>query len=310
MRLGNKNKKVKKVKNKKAPIFKRLLPVLISFIPLIVITFGTFYSIPSPRAYLRPLSLLPVPPDSHISLPGELTSKYVESSVLGAETINPRDIVTYVNEERMKRGIRPLRVNETLTKAAQMRAAVILKHQNFSHQDPFENIQLDTVLPLLHYPFNYASENIGMGDSSGRAFVSGFMNSPPHRANLLNPELIETGVAIVSGPYKEYYVNIAVHIFAKPWDAATYQGYTSYDENEYKQLLADIGKQLEETKRFKEKDPENFEFYDQWQRLLIRQQEIISTLSHAVQEDKSYGREMIALIKEYNANWASVPITD
>lgn len=299
-------KKIRKQTNPK----KNLFPLLLSFIPVVVCTFSTFVSLPSPKESLRPLALLPLPPIQEVSYPGPLTSEDTSSSVLGAETIDPRDIVTYVNEERMKRGIRPLRVNETLMKAAKMRADVILKHQNFSHQDPYEHIQLDTVLPLLKYPFKYASENIGMGDSSGRAFVSGFMNSPPHRANLLNPQLIETGVAIVTGPYKEYYVNIAVHIFAEPWDTTTYQGYTVYDENEYKKLLADIGKQLEETKTLEEKDPVNAEFYEKWHRLLIRQQEIIATLSHAVQNDQRYGREMVSLIKEYNANWASVPLKE
>ncbi len=300
----------KKVVKKKKPLFRKLLPILISFIPVMALAFGTLFSLQSPAHYLHPLAMIPVPIEPYTSSPDPLVSHEVSSSVLGAETIDPRDIVTYVNEERMKRGIRPLRVNETLMKAAQMRADVILKHQNFSHQDPYDHIQLDTVLPLLHYSFKYASENIGMGDSSGRAFVNGFMNSPPHRANLLNPQLIETGVAIASGPYKQYYVNVAVHLFAEPLDSLSYQGYTSYDEDEYKKLLVDIGKQLEQTKQFKEKDPTNAEFYDQWQRILIRQQEIIATLAHAVQNDQRYGRDVIAMIKEYNANWASVPIKE
>jgi hypothetical protein len=299
-------KRIKKIK--KRPLIKRLLPLLLSCIPLVFVTFGTLLSFAPSKDSLKPLALLPIPPEVEVSLPGPMISEQVQTSVLGAETINPRDIITYVNEERMKRGIRPLRVNDTLMKAAQMRADVILKHQNFSHQDPYENIQLNTVLPLLQYPFAYASENIGMGDTTARAFVNGFMNSPPHRANLLDPQLVETGVAIVSGRYQQYYVNIAVQIFAQPLDPKRYEGYTTFDEQEYKKLLADIGKQLSMTSELKQKDAKNAQFYDQWHRLLIRQQEIIATLSHAVQNDQKYGREMIALIKEYNANWASVPL--
>lgn len=296
-------------KNRKhpEPTMSATLRLIIVF-AVILSSFSTFLSIPSPKHTLKPLAYLSVPSEGITILPDPLVAPTVTSSVLGAETIDPRDIVTYVNEERMKRGIRPLRVNTTLMKAAEMRANVILKHQNFSHQDPYEKIQLDTVLPLLKYPYKYASENIGMGDSSGRAFVTGFMNSPSHRANLLDPRLAETGVAIVTGPYKQYYVNIAVHLFAEPWDTAAFAGYTERDEEEYKKLLVDIGKQLTETKTMKIKDPANSEFYDRWERLLIRQQEIISNLSHAVQNDQAYGRQMIALIKEYNGNWASVPI--
>lgn len=274
---------------------------------LLISAFVTFITLPSPATQLHPLALIPVPPEQQLSYSGPLVSQELNKSVLGAETIVPRDIITYINEERMKRGIRPLRENPILTKAAQMRADVIMKHQNFSHQDPYDHIQLDTVLPLLKYPFHYASENIGMGDSSARAFVTGFMNSPSHRDNLLSPTLIETGVAVTSGPYQQYYVNIAVQIFADPWDTSSYAGYTKVDEEEYKKLLIDMGKQLALTKELKEKDPTNADFYDSWQRLLIRQQEIIATLSQADAE-KPYGKELIAMIKEYNANWASVPL--
>ena len=292
--------KHKKTSSKKNDVF------VIAFL-LLLVPFFTLLTLPSPKYKLQPLGFLPVPPEQELSYSGPLVSHEVNSSVLGAETIDARDIVTYVNEERMKRGIRPLRVNATLTKAAEMRVKAIMSHQNFSHQDPYDHIQLDTVLPLLHYPFHYASENIGMGDSSARAFVTGFMNSPSHRDNLLNPELIETGVGIGSGPYNQYYVNVAVQIFADPWDVSSYTGYTAIDEEEYKKLLVDIGKQLALSKELQQKDPTNSDFYDQWQRILIRQQEIIATLSHA-DADKPYGREMIALIKQYNANWASVPL--
>ncbi|MCX8008577.1 MAG: CAP domain-containing protein [Patescibacteria group bacterium] len=308
--MKKKSEKENKKRNKKVkkPLIDRLLPILLSLVPLIVITFMTLLSLPSHKESLKPLAMLPVPEEQTVILPGPFVSNQIATSVLGAETIDPRDIVTYVNEERMKRGIRPLRVNDTLMKAAAMRANVILKYENFSHHDPYEHIQLDTMLPKLNYSFAYASENIGMGDTTGRAFVNGFMNSPPHRENLLNPELVETGVAIVTGKYKQYYVNIAVQIFAKPLDQTKYNRYTRYDEEEYKKLLSDIKKQIDTTKLLKDKDPKNAEFYDQWHRLLIRQQEIIATLAHAVHNEERYGRELISLIKEYNANWASVPI--
>lgn len=281
---------------------------LLVVVPLLLVSsFLLLLSSPTPKEQIRPLAMIAIPLEPVVYLPEPRIAPTVETSVLGAETINPRDIITYVNEERMKRGVRPLRVNETLMKASQMRAEVIVKHQNFSHQDPYEGIQLDTVLPILKYPYKYASENIGMGDQTGRQFVNGFMNSPPHRANLLNPELVETGVAIVSGPYKQYYVNIAVQLFSQPWDSS-FDTYTTVDEREYTKLLSDIGKQLNETKIFKEKDPNNFDYYDRWERLLIRQQEIIAQLSHAVSSEQPYGREMIALMKEYNKNWASVPL--
>lgn len=278
-----------------------LVMVLLGFILLV-------QSILTPEPHVLPLLQIPV--EKTFTYSGELQSPQKTTSVLGAETIDPRDIITYVNEERMKRGIRPLRVSEPLMKAAKMRADVMLRHENFSHQDPYEGIQLDTVLPKLKYPFIWASENIGMGDTNGRDFVTGFMNSPSHRDNLLNPALVETGVAIVTGKYKQWYVNMAVQLFAIPTDHETYAGYTKKDLDEYKLLLTDIGKQIDATKVLQKKNPQDYAYYENWKTLLIRQQEIIATLSYAMEANQPLAKDMISLMKEYNANWATVPVKE
>lgn len=304
-------KRKKRTSRKKtAPIPSTLLLFLFIIGLLSVVIFSFFYISFKDEKVLRPLAMLHVPEAPSLILPGTYESKQPKGNVLGSQPVDPRDLITYINEERMKRGSRPLRVSPVLTKAAQMRADTIMKHQNFSHQDPFEGIQLDTVLPLLKYPFSWASENIGMGDTTARAFVNGFMNSPSHRDNLLNPQLVETGVAVVSGPYKQYYVNVAVQLFAIPVDRSTFLGYTEKDVEEYKQLLIEIGKQLELTKTLREKNPEQADYYERWQQLLIRQQEIISTLSYTMGEEKPLAKELIAMIKEYNSNWASVPVIE
>src|SRR3989338_8717840 len=111
---------------------------------------------------ISPLPNLPVPQNALVYLPDPLVFTPVVSAVLGAQTIEGNDIIKYVNIEREKRGVKPLRISTVLSKAASMRAQVILKYQNFSHQDPFEGIELLTVLPRLNYYFAYASENIGM----------------------------------------------------------------------------------------------------------------------------------------------------
>lgn len=301
----------KKKRTRSSGSTKSLFFVLAAFVVILfVVVFSFFYWNFKDYQALKPLSQLHVPEAPKLIFPGTYESPQKESNVLGSEPIEPRDIITYINEERMKRGARPLRVSETLMKAAKMRAETIMKHQNFSHHDPYDGIQLDTVLPLLSYPFSWASENIGMGDSTARAFVSGFMNSPSHRANLLNPDLVETGVAVATGPYKQYYVNLAVQLFAIPVDRTTFLGYTEKDVEEYRALLTKIGKQLEITKKLKEKNPEDAQYYEDWQQILIRQQEIIATLSYTMGQDKPLSKELIAMIREYNSNWASVPLKE
>ncbi len=256
---------------------------------------------------LRPLARLKIPKKPTLYLPGVYESPQKNTSILGAQTIDPRDIITYVNKERMKRGTPPLRVNDTLMKAAQMRADVILKYQNFSHQDPYEHIQLDSVLPKLGYTFSYASENIGMGDDSAKAFVNGFMSSPPHKANLLNPDLKETGVAIATGLYKQYYTTIAVQLFTIPAKKEDYLGYSSKDIDEYKRLLSTIQKQLVTTRDYINRNVPNKEYYEGWETILIRQQEIIVLLIDAMRSEEPFVQDLISRIKEYNQNLNRFP---
>lgn len=291
---------------RKIPVRHMPLQTIFLIVALLSITAYGIYSSRIKPVTLRPLALLPVPARPDIYLPGPLISPGLDTQVLGAETIEPRDIITYINEERMKRGAKPLKINETLTKAAQMRADVIMKYQNFSHQDPYEHIQLDSVLPQLSYRYRYASENIGMGDQTARAFVNGFMSSPSHKANLLDPTLVETGVAVASGPYKQYYVNIAVQLFAIPLAPGDSAAFSKRDLDEYQNLLADIAAQIRRTEDLMDKRVDQKEYYEQWQRLLIRQQEILMTVYITMREQQPAVNSVVKLIEEYNANWSTV----
>jgi uncharacterized protein YkwD len=284
-----------------------LVYLILAVIAIVLTALGTKIFFKKP-VRLTPLSALTIPYEPTIYLPGPyLATLNTLSPILGAETINPRDIITYVNDERMKRGIPPLRENKTLALAAQKRADIILKHQNFAHEDPYEHIQLDTVLPMVNYPFIYATENIGMGDNTGRAFVGGFMSSTRHRENLLDPKLVETGVAISTGAYKQYWVNVAVQLFAIPTTKEKYLGYRKEDVEEYRKLLGEIEAQLALTNDRLQNAVEDEAYYEGWQKILIRQREIVTILYNTMLEEQPFVKNLVDLIGEYNTNWNKVP---
>lgn len=191
------------------------------------------------RASRFTLHELSIPNVAKVYLPDPLEFSWYSHSVLGAQVFDPVDIVKFVNIERAKTGAPGLKLNATLMKAAQMRATTMLRHQNFSHQDPFDDITMVSALRDLHYTYQYATENIGMGGTSGENFVFGFMHSTAHRENLLNPYLSDTGVAVVTGPYKEYYVNIAVQIFTIPGGKNEQLGYSKETVLQYRKILED-----------------------------------------------------------------------
>ena len=214
------------------------------------------------------------------------------------QKIEPEDIIRFVNLERQKRGIPELRTADKLTEAASMRSKVILKYQNFSHQDPYEGIELTTILPKVNYHFIYASENIGMGGVSAEDFVAGFMNSTSHRENLLNTKLIESGAAVASGRYREYYVNIAVQLFGIPSGKDEFYGYNESDKKYYRASLNRLNYQL---------NPVIFTFSNIFGKKnsdlmkLKRRKEILRILNKKIEEENPFYDDEITLIKEYNS---------
>ncbi len=246
-----------------------------------------------------PSSPLPVPHRlSETRLAGPLALSHIETSVLGTQTIDPVDFVAEINKERQKVGAPPLRMNNVLMQAATMRAAVIKKYQNFSHQDPHEGIELTTVLPKLNYHYVYASENIGMGGLSSADFVNGFMHSTSHRENLLDARLTDTGAAIVDGPYHEYYVNYAVQLFAIPGGQDEFLGYTKSDRDTYERALLSISRSLHPMrlgalKLFKQYNEKKIEG-------IRKQKQILVTVVSKMQKNIPLENNDVALILQYN----------
>ncbi|MEK7072555.1 MAG: CAP domain-containing protein, partial [Patescibacteria group bacterium] len=147
-----KTKKTQRVRNKKRRTGKK--SHVFSIVTVICLTLFlslNFYFVKIKS--INKFSPLPIPQLSRIYLPDLLIIPEIETSVLGAQDINPVDFINDINLERSKVGSPNLRINEKMMKAAQMRAETILKYQNFSHYDPFENLILATVLPKVNYHF-------------------------------------------------------------------------------------------------------------------------------------------------------------
>ncbi|MFG3343473.1 CAP domain-containing protein [Streptomyces sp. NPDC048018] len=111
-------------------------------------------------------------------------------------------VIALVNAERAKAGCGALTANATLTRAAQghsddMAARDFFDHTNPDGADPGDRVS------AAGYPWSTYGENIAMGQSSAEQVMESWMNSPGHRANILNCNFKEIGVGIHNsgGPY-------------------------------------------------------------------------------------------------------------
>ena len=117
-------------------------------------------------------------------------------------------VVFLVNRERTAKGLLPLMTEENLQKASTIRGEEIVT--SFSHTRP-NGTSCFTTLKECKVTYRSVGENIAAGYRTPEAVVVGWMNSPGHRANILNSGFRKIGVGYVNAPgtiYTHYWVQM------------------------------------------------------------------------------------------------------
>jgi len=105
-----------------------------------------------------------------------------------------RKVVRLTNRERKRKGIDKLSFNSKLQKAAQSHADDMDRTGRYLAHDSSDGRVLRDRIDAVGYDWSYISENAAVGQASPKAVVQSWMNSPGHRANMLDPEIQEIGV--------------------------------------------------------------------------------------------------------------------
>ncbi len=117
-----------------------------------------------------------------------------------------------INNIRREQGLVPLQGNAALAGIAREYSRRMAVENFFAHEDPAGRTLLDR-LRKANVPYQVAAENIftstNMPDPVAAA-VSGWMNSPGHRANILRPEVTQTGVGIWREGNSFYFTQIFI----------------------------------------------------------------------------------------------------
>lgn len=104
-----------------------------------------------------------------------------------------------VNEERAKAGLQPVQADPELARVARAHSQDMFRRGYFAHenpdgQDPFDRMRQANV------KFRAAGENLALAQTLEIAHTN-LMNSPGHRANILNPAFGRLGIGILDGGY-------------------------------------------------------------------------------------------------------------
>lgn len=114
-----------------------------------------------------------------------------------------------VNRERAERKLPLLKWDEGLARAARKHAEQMAEQELLAHQVPGE-ADLATRAHEAGASFSHITENIAMGEEASK-FHEGWMNSPGHRANILDEAIDSIGIAVFEGEIDFY----AVEDFAR-----------------------------------------------------------------------------------------------
>ena len=109
-----------------------------------------------------------------------------------------RQLFESLNRERTAQGLSALQWDDALFKAARRHALLMLNLNRLEHQLPSES-SLEGLLAEAGARFSVIAENIAIGPNP-RIIHAGWMDSPGHRKNILNPRLTSVGIAAVRGP--------------------------------------------------------------------------------------------------------------
>ena len=123
------------------------------------------------------------------------------------------DLVNMLNENRKTLGLNVLVENETLNKAAKLKAEDMIKNNYFSHQSP-QGITPWFWFKKAGYTYKYAGENLAVGFVDSETVYNAWFNSSSHRDNLLNKNYTEIGTAVVEG--FESNSIVVVQLFGNP----------------------------------------------------------------------------------------------
>ena len=112
-----------------------------------------------------------------------------------------KKVVELTNAERAKQGLAPLTLNTELSKVARTKSEDMKNKNYFDHTSPTYGSPFD-MMKSFGISYQAAGENIAMGQKTPEQVVQAWMDSPGHRANIMNSSFTQIGVGYVaSGNY-------------------------------------------------------------------------------------------------------------
>ncbi|MBD2869239.1 CAP domain-containing protein [Paenibacillus arenilitoris] len=113
-------------------------------------------------------------------------------------------VLQLVNQHRSSAGLSPLSMDGNLSNVALAKAKDMVENNYFDHNSPTYGSPFD-MMKQFGITYRSAGENIAKGQSSPEQVMNDWMNSPGHRANILNSSFTKLGVGFYNNAWVQHF---------------------------------------------------------------------------------------------------------
>jgi uncharacterized protein YkwD len=121
----------------------------------------------------------------------------------GSAKLDPQAAASMISQYRQNNGLGLVVVDPELMKIAEVQSQAMASHNKLDHD---VKAPLAQRLNTSGYPTTLAVENVSAGYHTLAEAFSGWRDSPPHRANMLNSGVTKLGIAASYAPNTKYKV--------------------------------------------------------------------------------------------------------
>jgi uncharacterized protein YkwD len=132
-----------------------------------------------------------------------------------AFSVNAGALISLTNQARAKAGLSKLTQNDKLTQAATLKSQDMINKDYFAHTSP-AGLNSWYWFREVNYSYRVAGENLAIDFTDSQSLFTAWMNSPTHKANIMDPNFSDIGIAAVSGEFQGHQSIAVTQMFGKP----------------------------------------------------------------------------------------------
>jgi hypothetical protein len=172
-------------------------------------------------------------------------SAYVAKATEFGKRVIVSVLIDLTNKNRVDAGLTTLKHSSLLDDSSLLKARDMVENNYFAHESP-TGVTPWHWFEKAGYSFVYAGENLAVNYFDSESVDKAWLNSPTHKANIVNPKFKEIGISARDGMYKGENTIYVVQMFGTPLS-----GVTEEDLPEAKEIVAIPEPKMTEEKTIK-----------------------------------------------------------